>query len=475
MDNERRLTRKRRLIQLYSALLYNARLKGFVSGGLYAGKSKALCVPGLNCYSCPGAVASCPLGALQNAMAASSAGGVAYAAGILLLSGVLLGRTVCGWLCPFGLIQELLYKIPGPKIRKSRVTRVLSFGKYLMLALVVLFLSAELALPAFCKYVCPAGTLEGALLNLTTRRGAEIAALLGSAFARKLAVLIAVLLAAVFLYRGFCRFLCPLGAVYALLGRLSPVGVKTDGSRCTDCGACVTACPADIRRVGDAECVQCGACVDRCPEKAISFRAGKWVLYGGEAGQTPAEKAPEKRRTLRAVLCVLAAAALAAALAFANLPEKEAPPVTSENTGWDIGQYPADFTVPMYGGGEFTLSACRGRVTVLNFWATYCAPCLEEMPGFARLAAEYPDDLAMALLHVQMTVEDVPAFLETLPAGLPYGWDEHGAAAEALGGASILPATVVLDRNGAVYFTGSGEVPFEELEMMIRSLLQKGR
>lgn len=61
---------KRRLIQLCAALLYNLNLKGFAEASIYKGKSKGLCVPGLNCYSCPGAVGSCPLGTLQNALSA---------------------------------------------------------------------------------------------------------------------------------------------------------------------------------------------------------------------------------------------------------------------------------------------------------------------------------------------------------------------------------------------------------------------
>ena len=138
MDKKTLKPGTRRLVQLYAALLYNANLKGFVTGRIYAGPLKAACVPGFNCYSCPGAVASCPLGALQNAL--NTAGHTApwYVLGILALFGVILGRTVCGWLCPLGLIQELLHRIPTPKIRKSRVTRALSYLKYVFLAVFVI-------------------------------------------------------------------------------------------------------------------------------------------------------------------------------------------------------------------------------------------------------------------------------------------------------------------------------------------------
>ena len=71
----------------------------------------------------PGAAGACPLGALQNAVSASGRKASAYILGILLMFGLLLRRTVCGFLCPFGLVQEMLQKIPTPKLCKSRVTR----------------------------------------------------------------------------------------------------------------------------------------------------------------------------------------------------------------------------------------------------------------------------------------------------------------------------------------------------------------
>ena len=118
---------KRKLIQLYSALLYNAHLRGFIDGEIYQGKAKAVCVPGFNCYSCPGAAGACPLGSIQNALAYSGHRAGWYVLGIIMIFGLSLGRTICGWLCPLGLVQELLHKIPTPKIKKSRVTCALSY------------------------------------------------------------------------------------------------------------------------------------------------------------------------------------------------------------------------------------------------------------------------------------------------------------------------------------------------------------
>lgn len=165
---------RRRLIQLYAALLYNAHLKGFIQGDIYTGPLKALCVPGFNCYSCPGAIGACPLGALQNALASSGNRGPWYVLGILMVLGLSLGRVICGWLCPLGLIQEWVHKLPTPKLGKGRFTRALSWLKYVILALFVVALPlayalARFPLPAFCKYICPAAPWRGPSACCPTR------------------------------------------------------------------------------------------------------------------------------------------------------------------------------------------------------------------------------------------------------------------------------------------------------------------
>ena len=280
----------RKLVQLAAALLQNANLKGFAEGKIYTGQTKAVCVPGLNCYSCPAAVGACPLGALQNALSVSAQRPAFYVIGLIALFGLLLGRMICGWLCPFGWIQELLYKAPGPKIRKSRVTRALSWIKYGVLAVFAVILPlwygiTKFPMPAFCKYICPAGTLEGAAGLLIHPANAGLRSMLGELFSLKAAILVLTVTACVFVYRAFCRFICPLGAVYSLFSRIALAGVRVEASVCSGCGACVRTCRMDVLRVGDRECIHCGECVSVCPEKAISIRAGKLVLKGPETGE----------------------------------------------------------------------------------------------------------------------------------------------------------------------------------------------
>ena len=99
-------------MQAGATLLTNLHLPNFAKGTLYQGGGKHVCVPGLNCYSCPAAAASCPIGAVQAVIGSSKFHFAYYVVGFLLFIGVLLGRVVCGFLCPFGWFQELLHKIP---------------------------------------------------------------------------------------------------------------------------------------------------------------------------------------------------------------------------------------------------------------------------------------------------------------------------------------------------------------------------
>lgn len=467
------LPTQRRLIQLYAALLYNAHLKGFIKGDIYTGPAKALCVPGLNCYSCPGAAAACPLGALQNALAASGTRAPYYVLGILLLCGLTFGRTICGFLCPFGMIQELLHKIPTPKIRKSRVTRALSRLKYVLLAVFVVFLLLwnavkGLPLPAFCKYICPAGTLEGAAGLLSHPANADKFAMLGGLFTGKALTAIVIVTLCVFAYRAFCRFLCPLGAIYGLFSRLALVGVRVDMQKCVHCGKCERHCGMDIRHVGDHECIHCGECIDVCPTQAISLKAGRVVLRENACGEN------KKTKKCSRIAWIAALLVLAAVLVLVNWPQAEAPaapqlPAVDESIpiGGEAGMRAADFTLPMYDGGSFTLSEHRGKVTVINFWATWCTPCVKELPYFEQLQKNYADQVSVVAVHSKLVTEDVKAYLEKQSWDLPFALDETGSVLAGFNGSNMLPQTVVVDETGVIAYNQVGSLTYEALEQIV--------
>ena len=268
-----------RIVQIISAVLVNGYLIGFQKGRIFTGGSKAVCVPVLNCYSCPGALGACPIGSLQTALGGMKHHFPFYVLGLLMLFGVVLGRAVCGLLCPFGLVQDLLHKIPVFR-KKKRLPchRILKYGKYVVLVLLVcagsLFLFGEYAkVPAFCKYLCPAGTLFGAIPLLSANEALRGQA--GGLFLWKLGILLAVILLSLKVYRPFCQYLCPLGAIYGLFNRFSLVQIHWEEENCVSCGACERACPValSLQEISRSpECIRCGKCVDACPQKCLHFR-----------------------------------------------------------------------------------------------------------------------------------------------------------------------------------------------------------
>ena len=538
---------KRKLIQLYSALLYNAHLRGFIDGEIYQGKAKAVCVPGFNCYSCPGAVGACPLGSIQNALAYSGHRAGWYVLGIIMIFGLSLGRTICGWLCPLGLIQELLHKIPTPKIKKSRVTRALSYLKYVILAVFVVAVPMwygvrhDLAVPGFCKYICPAGTFEGAIGLLSNPKNTSYFAMLKILFTRKFVIMIIIGTACIFCYRSFCRFICPLGAIYGLFNKLALISVKVDENRCNGCGACVRNCKMDVRHVGDHECINCAKCMGACNQNALSLRCGNHTLIAPACGcaddreDSAAKRAKNGKIAWGVALAVLCFALLWFNVLDPSLPKSQASEVASQTTeagpqagdgsqtaeaaqaadgtqtedaaqaadgtqtedaqpadaaqtadvtqaadgtqtgetaapgstyastapiGTAIGNQLADFTAEKLDGTQFHLADHRGKVVILNMWATYCGPCVQELPEFESFQKAHADDVVVFIIHASDPLEDVPEFPAKKGIGLPCAIDSDDDRIYTLCGAnpSILPHTVVLNRSGEIIYNQTGSM-----------------
>ena len=269
--------RIRHWVQIGFTAVTNGYAKGFAEGSIYTGSSKAFCVPGLNCYSCPGALGSCPIGALQAVIATRNFSFSWYMTGFFLAVGALLGRFVCGWLCPFGLVQDLLYKIPlGEKILKVRGDRFLRLLKYGILLLFVLLLPmfvldlAGQGEPWFCKWICPSGTLMAGWPLVMLNEGIRQA--VGFLFAWKSMILIVLIVLSIVVYRPFCRYLCPLGAIYGMFNPISMVRYRVDRKKCTSCGDCQKACRMNIcvsENPNSAECIRCGACLSACRTNAL--------------------------------------------------------------------------------------------------------------------------------------------------------------------------------------------------------------
>ena len=487
---------KRRIIQLYAALLTNANLKGFKTGYIYQGGVKNVCAPGLNCYSCPAASAACPLGALQNSLASSNARLPYYMFGILLLYCILFGRWICGFLCPFGLIQDLVHKIKTPKLKKSRFTRIASYLKYVILVVFVgiipviyAFQAGSLPVPAFCKYICPSGVLLGAFGLLSNEVNNDMFQMLGPLFTWKFVLLVVFIVGAIFIYRFFCRFFCPLGALYGLFNKISLLGIKLDKPSCIHCGLCVGKCEMDIRHVGDHECISCGKCVNVCPTGAISYKGPKILLAPNEAGgkintaklkacdpcDAPGTELPKKTKIARLIVGISMFAVLAGALFYYNVIDKDPAPIEPTapsgdvSEGGQVGDVCYSYEMPLiYDEGTVSAKDYRGKITVINFWGTWCGPCKQELlTEFPLIHDNYGDDVVVLTVHSNLGYFDGTTQDDILElfADSHYVFVRDGANEDffrMLGGKNSWPMTIILDENGVIVKQFVGSVKYDD-------------
>ncbi|HHV62361.1 MAG TPA: 4Fe-4S binding protein [Firmicutes bacterium] len=237
---------------------------GFVLSNSYFFKFlKYIPCPALNCYACPAANFACPIGTLQHFAVIRRI--PLFTLGILGAVGSLFGRGACGWICPVGGLQELLYKAP---VRKIHVSNRFSFLRFIVLAVLVFIIPFFTLEPWFSK-LCFVGTLEAGIpLALGDQR---IRALIGPFFWLKIGITAALMGLMLFMKRPFCRFICPLGAIYSPFNRVAPGFVTARTDLCTGCGECTRTCPMDLdvpREVNGLNCIRCRRCVGLC--KALS-------------------------------------------------------------------------------------------------------------------------------------------------------------------------------------------------------------
>lgn len=507
---------KRRLVQLYTALLFNANLKGYIQGDMFVGKSKFVCSPGINCYSCPGAVGACPLGSLQNELGNHHF--PFYIFGILFLYGLMFGRMICGWFCPFGLVQDLLHKIKTPKLKKSAITRALSYLKYIILVLFVFIFAGFGIFPAFCKYICPAGLLEAGFGLLPTSN--DLLNMLGPLFTWKFVLFVSCVVICIFAYRAFCRFICPLGAIYSLFNKISFFGIKLNKDKCTHCGKCINKCKLDIKHVGDHECISCGECIDVCPTKAISWKGPKIFVAPNEievpAGadeetialaekkqQEENEKARKKNKRTKIIIASIMATVLASVLVYFNIIDNDKlwdkdnnPPATDTNTdegkppvGTEVGKSLPSHSLEKFDEtgllGENIDPSKTGKVTVINFWGTWCPSCIAELPYFDNVAAQYKDEVVFVAVHSEdKFATEASAYVNEhfKDSAITFVKDTRPSGATSdtyyslIGGKfNIYPYTVIIDANGVITYTKFAEIStnHDEIEGILTTEIEK--
>ena len=260
-SNKNPLVRFRGWIQAAATLLTNIHIPNLFKGKIYQGNVKTMCVPGLNCYSCPAATGACPIGAFQAVVGSSKFKFTYYITGFFILLGVLLGRFICGFLCPFGWFQDLLHKIPGKKFSTAKL-KPLRYLKYVILVVFVILLPAfvtnslGMGDPFFCKYICPQGVLEGAIPLALANSGIRSA--LGHLFTFKFTILALFIILSILFYRPFCK-------------------IQVDHEKCVGCQKCSRVCKMDVNVVdtpNHPECIRCGECMKACPTDAICYHYG---------------------------------------------------------------------------------------------------------------------------------------------------------------------------------------------------------
>lgn len=264
-------------VQILFAAITNGYVIGFIKGRIFTGTTKKICVPGLNCYSCPGALGSCPIGSLQAVLTNRNYQFSFYVIGFLILVGVCLGRFVCGWLCPFGLVQDIVYQIPFVKKYKNIYGhKILKYLKYVILILFVIILPLFVVniigqgSPWFCKYICPSGTLMAGIPLVAMNTPLQQA--IGFLYYWKVSILILLILLSIVVYRPFCKYLCPLGAIYGMFHSVAFYRYDVDVEKCVQCGKCQKSCNMDIsvwQNPNSPECIRCGDCIKCCPTGAI--------------------------------------------------------------------------------------------------------------------------------------------------------------------------------------------------------------
>jgi polyferredoxin len=259
-------------------ILTNSYYKIILTKTIYDGPLRAGCVPFLNCHACPFAISSCPIGILQHFAAIRKF--PIFLIGLLGIIGITVGRAACGWLCPFGWIQDQMFKI---KSKKFTLPKPLSYLKYVSLIVLAILLPYFTEAHWFSR-ICPWGTIIAGIpwvlwnpIDPTFAMPVIEPGMVGGLYVLKIGVLVFFLVLFVLIKRPFCRTACPLGAIYSIFNRFSLMQLTSrQSASCDKCGFCRSVCPVDISvrdDPGSPECIRCLECT-KCNHVRVKWGFG---------------------------------------------------------------------------------------------------------------------------------------------------------------------------------------------------------
>ena len=312
-----------RIGQIISAIALNAYILAYIQNKIiYQGFLKSIPEPVLNCYGGPLSVFACPMGSFQQVLGIHRI--PFFIIGFFIIIGIVVGRMACAWICPFGLVQDLLYKIKTFKFNLPKFSPVLTMTLFVIGYLVAHFFLANFALiwrisavsgfviigiisdnlikwkikkfditaikfvvligvagifayytgePWYCK-LCPQGTLEAGIPLVLWDPVNQLRRLVGWLFYTKVAILTVTLLFSIPIKRPFCRVFCPIGAVYAPFNKFSLLHLKLNTEECKTCRRCEKVCPMEIevhQNPNQLDCIRCFECVWHCRPRSVAI------------------------------------------------------------------------------------------------------------------------------------------------------------------------------------------------------------
>ena len=164
------------------------------------------------------------------------------------------------------------------------------------------------------------------------------------------------------------------------------------------------------------------------------------------------------RKNIRIILWSMAIVFLVAVVIFVNFFGKK-----NITTGAAEGEILSDFSITCTDGNVFRLSEQKGKVVVINLWATWCIPCVDELPNFEKISEDFTDEVSVIAIHSEPVTTNVSAWLSDYSYTIPFAVDEDGSVSELLNASTVLPQTIVIGKDGVVTYNRSGSLTYEEL------------